>query len=422
MPCRLRKEEIVTIQVLAKKGVANTEIAQTLGVTEGTVRYHLRRQAAGAVDGRAGKVFRVASLAGVIAAWIEARGDGRRPVNVKELHEHLTENHSYDGTYKSVLRFVRRHYPRPKMRTYRRVETPPGAQTQTDWGEFPRVSLSSNGRGLSAFVMVLSHSRMPAVIWSESKDQVSWLTCHNRAYTWLRGVAAVNRVDNVKTAIATGAGPWGEINPAYRTYAKAVGFHIDACLPRQANAKGKVENKVLLARWQVNPQYRSYSSLEDLQQWTQERLAHWAKRSICPATGHTVYASWEAELEQLASLPLLPEPFDIAVTRPVHKDCMVNFEGRQYAVPFEHVGRAVEVRGCAGKVQILGGGRVLREYPRGTMERVLIDATCYEGKATDRVIPPPPLGRMGQRLQEIMDTPVERRPVSLYQELSEVAR
>jgi hypothetical protein len=92
------------------------------------------------------------------------------------------------------------------------------------------------------------------------------------------------------------------------------------------------------------------------------------------------------------------------------------------SVPFAYVGRSVEVRGCAGRVQILGAGRVLREYPRGTMERVLIDPTCYEGKSTDRVIPPQPLGRMGRRLQEILEMPVEQRPVSLYQALSEVAR
>ena len=43
MPCRLRKEEIMTIQVLAQKGIANTEVARQLGVCEGTVRYHRRR-------------------------------------------------------------------------------------------------------------------------------------------------------------------------------------------------------------------------------------------------------------------------------------------------------------------------------------------------------------------------------------------
>ncbi len=61
------------------------------------------------------------------------------------------------------------------------------------------------------------------------------------------------------------------------------------------------------------------------------------------------------------------------------------FENRQYPVPFIHVGRQVEVRGCAGKVQILAAGSIIREYPRHTPERVLVDPSCYEGESTERV-------------------------------------
>jgi hypothetical protein len=82
----------------------------------------------------------------------------------------------------------------------------------------------------------------------------------------------------------------------------------------------------------------------------------------------------------------------------------------------------VEVRGCAGKVQILSCGRILREYPRHTEERILIDPTCYEGEPTDQALPPPPLGKMGRKLQEIWAMPVPRRPLDLYAALAEVAR
>lgn len=133
-------------------------------------------------------------------------------------------------------------------------------------------------------------------------------------------------------------------------------------------------------------------------------------------------ATYERERECLAPLPLLPEPFDVAVTRPVGRDALVRFEGREYAVPFAHVGRRVEVRGCAGRVQILAEGRVVQEYARGTQERLLIDPACYEGPATERVQAPPPLGRMGKRLQEITAMPVDARPLDLYVALAEVAR
>ena len=64
----------------------------------------------------------------MITAWFEAHGEAERPVNVRDQYEHLVEEHSDPGSTNSVVRYVRSHYPRPKIRTYRRVETPPGAQ------------------------------------------------------------------------------------------------------------------------------------------------------------------------------------------------------------------------------------------------------------------------------------------------------
>jgi len=316
MPVKLRREEVVTIQVLSEKGQKNTSIAKTLGVTEGNVRYHRRRYAEGATDGRKDKPQKAEEVEKQIKTWFSAHEDEKRPVNVKDLYEHLQAEWGYGGSYKSVLRFVRKHYPLPRMRTYRRVETPPGAQTQTDWGEYPRVDIGEGTQPLHLFLMSLSHSRQPAAIWSRREDQLSWLSCHNAAYRRLQGVAAVNRVDNVKTAIAVGAGAWGTINETYRTYARAVGFHVDACQPRAANAKGKVEAKVRLSRLRVNPEGKCFDGLKHLQSWTDDRLEQWSRKAICPATGKTVSKSWEGELSRLAPLPILPEPYDVVVLIP----------------------------------------------------------------------------------------------------------
>ena len=287
---RLSSEEVVTIEVLSEKGQNHCEIARTLGVSEGTVRYHLRRRAEGAEDGRRERAFQAAPVAEVIARWHEAHSESERPVNVLELYEYLVAEYGYEGSYRSVLRYVRRQYPRPKTRTYRRVETPPGAQSQTDWGEFPRVDVGQGPEPLHAFVMVLSHSRRPAVVWSRRQDLLSWLHCHNEAFRRLAGVPAVNRIDNVKTAIVRGAGARGEIHPSYRSYARSVGFHIDACPPRQPQAKGKAEAAVRLARLRLVPSGRRFTSLEELQTTTDARVERWCRAARCPATGETVEA------------------------------------------------------------------------------------------------------------------------------------
>lgn len=52
----------------------------------------------------------------------------------------------------------------------------------------------------------------------------------------------------------------------------------------------------------------------------------------------------------------------------------------------------------------------------------MIDPAHYEGRSTPTVIAPTPLGRLGQRLQALAATPVERRPIDLYAALAEVAR
>jgi len=422
MARRLTKEEVVTIETLAAGGVSNREIARKLAITEGAVRYRLKRSKEPRPDGRAGKVRLATELEAAIETWVEEYGRGDRPPNVRELYEYLVREHGYEHSYKSVLRYVRDRWGRPPRRTYRRVETVPGAQAQTDWGEYPRVELDRGLESLSVFVMVLSHSRKPAIVWSRRKDQLSWLRCHNEAFRRLGGVPAVNRIDNLKTGISRGAGAWGERTPVYRAYARSLRFHIDACPPRSPEAKGKTEAKVRLCRQLIPPRSSGYMSLEALQEETDERVERWSRQAICPATGLTVEESWLREREHLGELPALPEPFDVVVLRPVHRDCLVHFEGRQYAVPFRYVGRLVEVRGCVETVQIWHDGELLREYPRGTVQRLLLDPSCYEGESTAEVRRPTPLGRLGRRLQEIYEMPVAARPVDLYAALAEAAR
>jgi transposase len=426
----LTREQIVTIEVLQQRGQSQRQTARILGVSEGAVRYHLRRARDDDADGRR-KPSRIEQLglAEAVAHWWQAQAEingQQRPPSVLLLHEFLQAEYAYSGSYKSVRKFVRARYGRPPVRPFRRVETPPGAQTQSDWGEFRDVDLGDpdGPTTLYAFVMVLSHSRKEAVVWSRSMDQLAWHRVHNEAYLRLGGVAAVNRIDNLKTGIARGCGAWGQINEQYRAYASMMGFHVDACEVRSPEQKGKTERRVGDCKG-LDVQGRRFDGLAGLQSWTDEDRAARAMKRTCPVTGLSVAASWEAEKPLLRPLPaLLPEPFDTVKTVPVHKDCIVHFEGRSYAVPFRYMGRTVEVRGCSGRVQVVDPqtAAVLVSYPRQTRERILIEPACYDGPGTATVLPPKPLGRMAWKLQEIAATPVERRPVDLYAALAEVAR
>jgi len=427
MPRKLSEEEIVTLNTLKQKGMSNVQVGRTLGMTEGAVRYQVRRAADLRPDGRKQKPWKAFVVAEAIDYWMQDHQRrhaswGSRPVNVQALHAWLAGEHAYEGSYRSVLRYVRATYPLPKLRPFRRVETPAGAQAQVDWKEVRGVDLGQGPQKLYAFVMVLSHSRKEAIIWRRRMDQLSWHAAHNEAFRRLGGIPAVLRIDNLKTGIVEGAGPWGKINQAYRSYARSVGFHIDACLPRSPQHKGKVEKLAHQVDLRLDVEGKWFDGLEELQRVTDEQLEERSRKRICLATGKTVWDSWQLELKTLRGVGILPEVFDVAVTRMVHRDCTVQFENRTYSVPFRLCGRRVEVRGCPDVVQIIHDGRVVAEHPRNTEIRLLINPKHYEGHGDDRVAPPMPLGKMGRRLQEIVMQPVDQRPLDLYAALAEVAR
>lgn len=407
----------MTIKTLAAKGLPNRAIGRQLDLSEGTVRYHLARMAAGATDGRADQPRRALVAADAIDHWM-AQHDRS---NLAALHAWLAAEHGYTGSLRSVQRFVGDRYPPPPQRARRRVETPPGAQAQVDWAQFPRMLVAGEPVALHAFHLVLSHSRFGAVVWMPAEDRLCWLAAHNAAFERIGGIPAVLRVDNTKTAVVRGAGAWGQLNDSYRRYATTVRFHVDACAPYSPEHKGKVERAVRSHRG-LDPVTQAWDSVEQLQAATDAAALDSARRRRCPATGSSVFDAWQAERAALAPLPILPAPFDNVATRRVGRDGLVAFEGRQYSVPFAFLDRQVEVRGGAGHVQVLADLQVIAQHPRHTDCRVLLDPAHYDGPSTATVQAPTPLGRMGRRLQELASMPVQRRPLDLYAALAEVAR
>ena len=414
---RLDAEAKTTMTFLARKGHSNSEVARLLGVTEGAVRYHAKRAAAGALDGRSNQQ----SKAEPFAEWHSQHGGAG--VSLPALYAWLRDEHGFEGSLRSVQRYCKRVFPTPAIRARRRVETVIGAQAQVDWAEFPMVPLGNEIVSLSALFVTLSWCRKRAVIWSRSRCMLSWQSCHLSALQRLGGVPAVLRIDNVKTGVATGAGAWGKINETYRAFARDLKFHVDACQPRHPQAKGKVERAVQDLREVIDPRKLAAGSLEELQAETDRRFEARAQKLRCPATGTSVAEAWRRERERLTPLPdPLIEPFDIVVRRPVGLDCLVSFEGRRYSVPFRFVRQEVEVRGLANRVLFMKNCAPIANHPRGTEALIVIDEAHFEGHGGGLVLPPLPLGRMGRRLQEIARLPVQQRSIEIYAQLAEVAR
>src|SRR5919107_5074274 len=130
---RLDPEARMTIKALAARGTTRSDIARLLGVTEGAVRHHLRRMAAGVADGRSLRPMRAESQAEAIEHWRAPAGEGGG--NLAALHAWLRREHGYEGSLRSVQRYWRRAYPVPAVRARRRGATPAGGPGPGGWGD-----------------------------------------------------------------------------------------------------------------------------------------------------------------------------------------------------------------------------------------------------------------------------------------------
>lgn len=420
---KLSAEDVMAAKVLVDRGRSIRSMARELGVDESTLRYRLKRVREGAEDGRRHQPEACAPWAERIAEWMRAQEGKARAAPVKELYDELVASEEdFTPCYKSVVRYVNRRRPLPKVRPCRRVEVKPGTQVQADWVE-RKVHLASEGLvTLYAFIMALSFSRMWAVVWRRSMDLASWIGCHNRAFLWLGGVAASVRVDNLRTAVSSGAGPWAKLNRTYASYADQVGFLVDATRVRTPTDKGKIERRAQEVDG-LGLETRCFVDLEDLQHFTDARIMERAAKLVNPVTGTSLVEAWRFEQLSLAPVPeSLPTPFDTEVVRTVPSDGLVWFESREYHVPFPYTGRDVRIRGCSGQVQILCDGKLLAEYPRHTKCRRLIDQSYYDGEATDRVEAPTPLGRIGRQIVLERSWEAPERPIDAYALLVEAER
>jgi hypothetical protein len=124
------------IGALKLTGQSNAQIGRTLGVSERTVRYHLRRQ--DRKDGRKGRSRKLDPFAPVIDEWVRAQyaladvGGTDGPVPLRDLLDSLRREHGYDGSHCTLARYVRRAYPRLRLRPGLHGDGAAGADPRPD--------------------------------------------------------------------------------------------------------------------------------------------------------------------------------------------------------------------------------------------------------------------------------------------------
>jgi transposase len=287
-----------------------------------------------------------------------ARQSKRERLTLVRIFEEL-RNLGYGGSYDAVRRYAagwRRRTQESAAAAYVPLSFDPGEAYQFDWSH-EVVVLGGVTTTVKVAHVRLCHSRMPFVRAYPRESQEMVFDAHDRAFAFFRGACARGIYDNMKTAVdAIFVGKERAYN---RRFQQMCGHYLVepvACTP----ASGW--EKVLRRRF-FTPRLK-FKSYAELNAWLLDRCVSWAKAHPHPETRDKTI--WEMFEQERASLVSYVGPFDgfHAVPASVSKTCLVRFDSNRYSVYASAVGRPVEIRAYAERIELWQEGRVVGRHER----------------------------------------------------------
>ena len=124
--------------------------------------------------------------------------------------------------------------------TRTRFETPPGLQSQVDWGQ-ARVPLGGQWAVRHIFVLTLGYCRRSVYVPCLTEALGELLDAHEQAFTHFGGHTQEHLYDRPRTVCGAEAVRW---NTTFKAFADFWGFEPRLCRPYRAQTKGKVESGV----------------------------------------------------------------------------------------------------------------------------------------------------------------------------------
>jgi len=383
---RLSPDEVDFIMNMKKIKYSNCEIADKLKVSEGTIRYRIKRERSEREDGRKRKPSALDRFRVVIAQWIADYEDSRRRPTLKTLYGWLRRDHGYERSYDAFRRYVRKHFPElHKKGAWVRIETPPGTLLFVDWKEDVMVQIWEPGRWMKVQVLcfTLGFSRKMVVRVSAKKDLNAFIHSHQRAFCVFDGLPEVIRTDCLKSAIVQWKGSRSVLNESYKRYISGLGIGVFPARPGTPQDKGKIEKRIRDLFSRMDFKHRVFLDMADLQEKLDAELQELEKEWRCGATGLSVEESFSYEREHLRALPVDFPVFPLKEKRTtVRRDGTVYFDDNYYQVSDEYRDRSVLCINTGEEIIIYHNGQKIGYFPYlpGTKGMVMLSEHAIEAK------------------------------------------
>jgi transposase len=279
------------------------------------------------------------------------------------LYQELRQRYGYTGSYDTVKRFVqpRRETQSLAERAAIRFETPPGVQSQLDWGQ-ALIPFRAGRAVRHFFVLTLGYSRRSFYLACRDEQLHTFLDAHEQAFDYFGGHTREHLYDRPRTVCRPTGDGGVRWNATFVSFAHYWGFEPRLCQAYRARTKGKVESGVKYLKGNFLPgrEFVDDGHLgEDLLAW----MTTIADQRIHGTTHERPIDRFAVERPQLVVTTHQPA-FRLEATYPrvVAEDFLVTLDTNRYSVPFRLIGRTVEVQRREGRILIRSQGQLVADH------------------------------------------------------------
>ena len=289
---------------------------------------------------------------------------------VKAVYEFfISEVDSSIGTYSNFNKYIKSKglKPRRAEKGHPRFETSPGVQAQVDWKE--DVSIANKYGEIFTFQVFdykLGHSRYCHFTYKLYKTRQDVIDCLIDSFKAAGGVPKEILFDNMASVVDIN-GKHRRVNDKIKAFANDFGFKVKLCKPRHPYTKGKVEAINKFLDW-LRPYEGEFETEEELIAIL-KKVNEKVNTYICQETGVPPLLLFQKEKEYLKSLPnkTIVESYQSHNRQTtVRKDSMISYMNNKYSVPFEYIGKPVNIRVNSDKLEIFFGTELIATHELST--------------------------------------------------------
>ena len=286
-----------------------------------------------------------------------------KDLNGVRIYQELMRN-GFKGSYPTVKRYI--NNLKRGQNIFVRINTEPGEEAQVDFG-YIGITKDDAGKNRKTWVfnMRLSYSRLDYYERVYDQKVETFITAHIHAFEAFGGVPKYVRIDNLKSAILEASFYEPLYQQSYKDFAKYYGFSPIPCRIRKPNDKGKVESGIKYVKSNFF-KGRVFSGGTDLD--CQLKAWNRAANGRIHGTTRKVPTDVFTEEEKSCLGPLPPVRFSLAKisTRKVYHDCHIYVDYNYYSVPYEYVGKKVDVEITESLIKVFYGGYCIALHKRIT--------------------------------------------------------